>query len=252
MANVGVQSGLAPSTWREYEPQLLCAANGAVTHPDLGTTPTRQGRYIELDGLVMAQVKIVSSISGTSAGSGDCYVVSLPVPAARPFTGSHVIGQGFPYRAVTGVSYEWVCVATLADQWTSLNGEWDSYCQFATPWTMLIGSETISASATSITVTHDLGYAPDASDIEVNLTQAPGGSGATSRWPLVISSITSSQFKASSLGGGTMSTTTQTMEWKIRAEPKSATSGSWLIGPKYARPFTALSSLLFQVYYEPA
>jgi hypothetical protein len=230
---------------------MRCAADGAVTDPDLGTSANRNARYLVLpDGLVVAQFQVAFG-SGVSVGSGDCYVWRLPVPARRTWD-EQIIGQGFPYHAVTGSAWEHACVATLADDWTSLAGQHDSWCQIISPYSMAFGTGTWTAATTNTTVTHNLGFAPAASDIEFIPTSGGGTNNAT--LPYIIDTITTTTFKVSTMGAinNTPSGTNMTYEWKVRSEPSASRAGSWLIGPTYPWAAGQNASFFFQLYYEPA
>lgn len=252
MTNRGALGGVTPNTWVNYEPSLLCAANGSVTHPEIGAGAGNRARWLRLErDLIVYQVQMNRGIT-TNAGTGDCYVVDLPFPARRMQRGvPQVIGQVMPYKTVTANPWECAGVVTLADAWSSLGGNEDRYCQFYIPWIQATGTGTWPISTTAQTITHSLGYAPAASDITWTLSSRPTTGTGNGGQP-IISAISTTQFTVTysdgqlNGAGGTC-----TYGWKIRTDGGSGTAGSWLAGPN--RPWNpTFESFFFQTYFETA
>lgn len=248
--NRGTLGGVTPNSWVNYTPRVLCASNGAVTAPSLGTGLQR-GRWLRLaQGLVVTQLQVTFS-TGLAVGAGDCYVIELPTPANRWVTGVPLpIGQAMIYRTVTATPRNVFVNATLADQWTSLAGESDQFFQMYSPGTTTVGTGTWAANTDNVIVPHAQPFTPNAEDIEFWGTSAVTAP-ATNAWPLYVSAIDSSNFQVTTQSGNT-STATFTYEWRCRSEPTSANAGSWLVGPN--RPLTVAGgslAIFAQVYYEP-
>jgi hypothetical protein len=239
----GLLDGLERNVWKTYEPELLAAANGAITPPSVGGGAHR-GRYINYRGLVVCQIQTSMGASFVQ-GVGDCYVWSLPIPALRSWDGQ-IIGQGLNYHAVTGDAYNNPTVATLADTWTSLGGQEDSYLQLFQPYAMTKGTGTIATGTRTVTVTHNLGLTPAAYDIHViPTTTAP----SNSHIPYTISNIGPTTFDVTLFANSTGAN--WTFEWKCRVEPNNTATTPWLIGPLRPWPMGLLSDFFIQVYYEP-
>jgi hypothetical protein len=248
--NRGTLGGVTANTWATYIPQWFCAANGSVTHPTTtGPGNGSRGRWLRTDGLIIAQFQLNRGIT-SNTGTGDCYVVDLPVPAARNLDGPIVIGQALSYRTLTSNPWETPVVATIADEWTSLGGSGTRYMQFYIPFILAQGSGTWTSGTSSTVVTHSMGYTPQAGDIDFIIDAAPTSTVAQG-WPYIIDTVTSTQFTARTFSGGNNSSVDATYQWKIRTEPDTATAGSWLLGPN--RPWVpTVEALFLQVYYEPA
>src|SRR5690349_20824180 len=139
----GVQGGVSANTWKTFDSTWLCAANGAVTAPAIGTGYSR-ARYCDLgtgSNLILAQYHM-QPLGSPSAGSGSCYVLKLPFAAYRWTETPIVIGWGLNYHAVTGDAYNNPVVCTLADRWTSLDDP-DYYLQMYQPYSLAKGTATI-------------------------------------------------------------------------------------------------------------
>lgn len=260
--NTGVISNQGRDNWRVYRPQMLCAANGAVTHPslvesaDVGGGVYQQtqkpfGRWtIDEDGLVTAEI-MAELIGAATVGSGTAYVWSLPVKARRPLPGEAMaapLGTGMSYFSfLPAPNVNVLCVPTLADPWSSLGGAEDFYCQMIAPYVLSWGTDTVTSGASGVTTNHRCGFAVSAYDIEVVPTDADLGTGSPYHY---ISSITSTQM---TIAHRTTATADHALSWKVRAEPSSA-----YVGPSVPWDWSRFSSagpfgnFFIQLSYEAA
>ena len=223
--NTGVIANQGRDNWRVFQPEMLCAANGAVTHPAIiesasGSQQSPFGRWtIDEDGLVTAEIQF-SFVGTTSIGSGSAYVWRLPVKARRLLPGAAVAypcGSGLSYFSFaspsgnpnTNVS----CVPTLANPWTSLAGAEDFYCQMIAPYVLSWGTDTVLSGTAGITTNHRCGFAVAAYDIEVTATDADIGVASPYHY---IANLTSTQML---IGHRTNATADFALSWKVRGEP---------------------------------
>jgi len=120
--------------WSSWTPNLL----GEFTDPTLGAGNIKQGRYVQVGKLVVAQFRIIFGTSGTAAGNGR-YFVTLPVSATVTFWNGHSIGVGRFWNA--GGTYAGPYMATLPNTTMTLfeyPAAWPTggltYVGHATPW----------------------------------------------------------------------------------------------------------------------
>lgn len=77
------------STWQSWTPALT----GSSSNPNLGSTGTAAGRYIQIGEFVIATAVFTFGGAGISDGSGN-YLVSLPVNADTSVA-SAICGNGY-------------------------------------------------------------------------------------------------------------------------------------------------------------
>jgi hypothetical protein len=252
VTNLGLIAGDRRGTWVNFEPPIQAAGNGTVTQPGTVASTTSRCRHLFLPpGLVIAQYQVGLGL-GASPGAGDAYVLELPYRARRmnPLGYPHVIGQCMPYKTVTATPPETFAVATLADPWLSLGGAEDRYCQFYIQNITGGGTGTWASGTATTTVTHGLGIAPSAYDIEFNVTNMSPASGVDAMF-YVIDNITTTTFDVSTPHLQNLSSVNATYFWRVRTEPRSGTTGSWLVGPN--RPWvSSFDSFFFEIMYERA
>lgn len=249
----GLLAGLQTTAWRTYLPAFAVAKYGTPT-PLAQGNGLAVGRYINLNNRLIAFQIQTTMGTGYSAGAGDAYVWSLPVPAARAFpTGPTIIGQAINYHAVTGDAYNDYAPVALADPFTSLAGDENSWCQLWAPQSMTYGTTSIAGTATSATVTHDQACTPSAADIQIRMTAVSGAAGANSaHWYITTIGATTFQLNVKGAPGAGE---TISYAWKIRGAPTSTGNGSttpWLVNPGQPWPVTTNQDYFMQGYYEPA
>lgn len=260
MSNRGTFGGVTRGqAWREYDPAWL-ATNifGNPTMPDIGNG-TKLGRYVRLTGgLVVAQVQLVFG-STTTYGNGDAYIIGLPFPANRwtanlsnSGNADLPIGTALAWQGSSASpTYTMPLVPTLADPLAGYNLQTneDYFAHLFCAHSLSQGTgAVISGTNTSVTVTHNLGVTPVASDIQV-VCVAKSGTPANPR-AVYVDSITSTQFNINVVtapGGAT----SLTFDWKCRAEPNnSGVNLPQLVS--YRRPWTWASGhgIYCQFIYE--
>lgn len=199
--NPGVRSAVSRQTWQTYFPKMFVVGAGSLTQPiPLGTPARNLGRWIYLDkNTVQAEIHMAFSY-WSPVGAGGPYIVELPVPAKRPSnagSGPVAIGHGYYLKALADPQPQVPIVTTLADKrfvGTGGLSDADSYMQCYVPvGGMSWGTGTWSANAKSVTITHNAGYTPDASDINFQLTQT-AVSPLYDNYPLQIQSVGSTTF----------------------------------------------------------
>lgn len=255
MAVRGAVAGAAANAWKQYDPRILCAANGAVTQPDLGSpfaganASTLRGRYkfIEPGETVLAQIQTQFGFS-PSAGAGSCYVWRLPVPARRweSTTELQVIGLAHNYKS-QAPSYNEPVIATLADPWTSLGGMEDYYLQLFSPYMFARGTATITAGSNSVAVPHTLGITPTPTDVYWTVSDRTG-QGSNNHMPYGVSATDATNVTLQLQANASLADLQ--VAWKVRAEPKSAVVGSWLVGPNTPWPVNTFQDVFIQIEYE--
>jgi hypothetical protein len=262
--NTGTISNQGRDNWRVYRPSMLCAANGAVTHPVVqeagsGVQLSPFGRWtIDDDGLVTAEI-MVQFIGSTTIGSGSAYVWSLPVKARRGLPGAAVaypLGTGMSYFSFAGGAdprSNVQCIPTLADPWTSLGGAEDFYCQMIAPYVLDWGTGTIGTGSPSVTVNHRAKYAFSAQDVEIIPTDA--STIPTTSPYLYVTGISSTQMTVSNRGATAPSGSGATFSWKVRGEPPA--NGAY-VSPTVPWDWSRFTSLgpfgnfFIQINYEAA
>lgn len=200
MANKGTTAGASSDTWHVYDPAPRVASiSGTSTQLVQGVNSPPAGRYTYLSNgkVIMFQLQFAFGTSLT-IGTGNAYLFKLPKRAKRSFpdtTIQPVVGVGFNYHAVTGNSYNQPVILQLARQYNDNSGNEDDYVELVTGGPALTfgtGSFT-GRTATSTTITHNLGYTPLASDIDITWTGTDQAIQTTQgHW--WISNITSTQF----------------------------------------------------------
>lgn len=233
MTNVGVITNSRLGQPSYFKPEVLCAANGAVTHPTFPERISGQahinygfGRWsIDEDRIVTVEMQ-TQFIDDATLGSGSAYVWRLPVPARRAKgygSDPTPIGEGMCYWSTVAPFSNVTCIATLADPWTSLGGNEDSYCQLYAPWRLDWGTFTIASGATTAVVNHRSGYAFSESDLEVLIPAGDTGLLTTKPW-LLANSISSTQVTF----GVRVATdaATDSIGYKVRGEPPTGQGGA--------------------------
>lgn len=90
-----------PGAWSTYTPALTAV----TTNPNLGTSPTQYGHYLQIGKLVQLTVKIQFGTGGTVAAGSGIYKVSLPVNAlAAAVTATVSLGAGQMFDSSAGTS----------------------------------------------------------------------------------------------------------------------------------------------------
>lgn len=242
-----------------YEPTIVCAANsGTPTNPSLTRIDghTYQfGRFVQINpALVYVEIQLqflgAQADSTGSVGSGGAYCFSLPpeFPLKRtnpgqiervpisPGTGMCYLSFGSAAKPDVNVE----CVPVPADPWVTLNGQEDSYFSLMAPHCLDWGTFTMANGAAPYTVTHGLGYAFSAYDLETLVMTNTTPTNAF--WPVNVPTVTTADFTVQSQNAAGPSGTTQAAAWKVRAEPPTGQAGA-LVGPAVPWDWTKVSAI---------
>lgn len=237
MSNRGILQ--SKERWRYFKPTIATAGTSGLVQPwfdDSFGYGYQFGRYV-LDpdtNFVTCEMQF-EAVGATTLGEGAAYVFRLPIPARRPVIADPVtrncpipIGVGMCYLpGAVMPNANTQCTATLADAYDSLQDEEDHWCQLYAPNILSWGTAT-HASGTTVTVTHQAGFAMNARDIEITPTN--GGYSVAQAFPVVqTASITTTAFQIGNRAN-TAPAASQTFSWKIRAEPASGQTGA-VVGP---------------------
>lgn len=224
MTNRGIIPGLNTDGWRYYQPRVrafVALGEPAPAQPVIAPSSI-VGRYRRLgDGLYAVEGQLTLA-SGDTVGSGDnVWGFSLPFPANRWQGGADLpVGVGWTGKG-SSPYYNFPIIPTLMDPLApdaTYTSE-DTYVQFFIENSISRGTATISGTATSTTVTHNIGYTPNASDINLVITalnNTPANPQAG--W---VDTITSTQFNINVKQAPGTGTPTKSIDyaWKIRSEP---------------------------------
>lgn len=234
--NYGVLAGVTPVPWKFYRPNLRAVNNtsdgSGLVQPavDQIKGSNQWGKYLAVERLIIVQAQL--DFTGTFViGSGGPWTMSLPFPVKRPVADTAAvtpIGSAMCYFSITEPFTNIMAVAVPADPWVSLNGQHDRYVQFVAPYITSWGTATIVAGGTNTTVTHRLGFTPNASDIYITPTNWQSGA-VFNMLPISIDTITTTTFRMKAQTTAP-NATAMTYNWKAVAEPPTGQGGN-VVGP---------------------
>lgn len=248
--NNALYDGLAAGLFKDYKPQLkgFNFTNGAITQPLLNSAAT-YGRYYDNGQSLIVYSGSIQFASDTTFGSGESvWGISLPVPANRSLGGADIpLGYSWLWQgSAADPQVNMTCTPTLMDPLYpggNQGGE-DRYFQVFLPYLISFGTGSIATSATSTTITHNLGETPSARDVRVQATNAP----STTPKSIYVSNLTSTTFDVNVVSSS--STTGLTFAWEVVALPNSSSEFALLMN--HTRPWTWASghSISWQIEYE--
>jgi hypothetical protein len=248
--NYGTPDGLDAGLWKQFDPQIagFSFAGTGITQPNLSTCP-RYGQFWQSgQGRVMYQGAIQFD-STVSFGSGETvWGLRLPVPANRSSGGADLpIGNAWLWQGSSAdPQLNMQAIPTLMDPLLpgGNQGMEDYFFQLFNSYLISYGTGSIATSATSTTITHNLGVTPAAYDIHITCTNNP----STTPKLVYVSNIGATTFDVNV--GTSSATTGLTFAWKCRAEPNSSTGFSLLVN--HLKPWVWASGhvVSWQIEYE--
>lgn len=250
MTNRGLLDGLGPSLWQAFLPNIrgFSAAGTGITDPVIGASAPRFGQFWNNgQGRVFYQGSIEFDANTTFGTGESVWGLTLPVPASRSNGGADLpIGNCWLWQKGSDPQLNMVAIPTLMDPLLpgGNQGQEDHYFQIFLPYSISYGTGSIATSATSTTVTHNLGYTPSAYDIKIVATNAP----STTPKIVYVNNITSTTFDVNVVSSS--ATTGLTFAWKIVAEPNGTTNFAQLAN--HVRPWVWASGqvIAWQIEYE--
>ena len=257
----GVLRGVGIDAWKFYEPKWYSTrrpGQPGATQPAIGNG-TLVGRYTRISsGFVCAQIQLIAG-STTTFGTGEAYILGLPLPANRwtsalsLATADIPIGSGLAWQgSAANPSLTMALIPTLADPLAEYNLQTseDEYLHLFIQQSVAYGTGTIPAGASPavVTITTPVGQSASAYDINV----VPTSTSTNNPQHIWVDTISYSNpnlsfnvnAKANPGGSGI------TFAWKVRAEPESTVGLAQLLN--YQRPWTMASGhgLFVQALYE--